>query len=449
LFGKNNSLNDNTNYYELLSSFKVKKIRKYQLIKMKVIKCRKIIPVTNKEISDGYILIDKKGKIKKIEKGDNYPKDAELIDASDLIAFPGIVDAHSHAGLSIEEIGLNMNDTNECSDPITPFVRALDAIDTTDKGFKRAISAGVTCLCITPGSGNIVGGQMTTIKTHGTIIDDIVVTENAGMKCAFGENPKRVYGNQGKMPMTRMGSLGLFRKLMIETMNYMKKWEKYDKELKEYEEELKKYQEKKNKKKKPKKPSKPEKDIKYESMIPIFKKQIPLRAHAHQANDIITAIRLAEEFDVNICIEHCSEGHLIVDYYAKKKVPAIIGPTFGFRSKIETRNKTWQTIIQLYNAGVLVALTSDHPVVPLQYQTIYAAIAHREGLSKQGAYEIITINPAKILGIDDKVGSLEKGKDADIVLFEGDPLNLQSKVQKVLIDGKIIYEAEKCRKELF
>jgi imidazolonepropionase-like amidohydrolase len=240
---------------------------------------------------------------------------------------------------------------------------------------------------------------------------------------------------------------------MMETQNYMNKWEDYEKKLKQYKEDLKDYNKKKKENKdkelkKPVEPPKPDKNIKYDAMIPIFEKKIPLRAHAHQENDIISAIRLAKEFDVDVTIEHCTHGHKVVEFLAKNKIPAIVGPTFGFRTKIELKEMTWKTYSILYDAGVLVALTSDHPVVPLQEQTLYAAIAHREGLSRQGAYEIITINGAKVLGLEKRIGSLEAGKDADIALWDGDPLLIHSKVQKVFIDGKEVYDL-KTTEELF
>ncbi|NHJ41155.1 MAG: amidohydrolase [Asgard group archaeon] len=416
---------------------------------MKAILCGKIIPVTKEPIDKGYILIDDKGKIKSIGKGFDVPKEAEIINAKKLVAFPGIIDAHCHAAVYEEEIGLTLQDGNEVTDPITPQIRVLDAINPDDKGLKRGVSGGVTCVCIAPGSANVVGGQMTTIKTSGKIVDEMIVQETAGMKCAFGENPKRVYGDmQKRTPSTRMGNLGLFRQLMIETQNYISKLDEYKNKLKQYNEDLKEYNKKvkegKDKDaKKPIEPTKPDKNIKYEAMLPIFKKEIPLRAHAHQANDIVSAIRLAKEFDVDICIEHCTHGHQITDFLVKNKIPAIVGPTFGFRTKIELVDTTWKTIGELYNAGVLVSLTADHPVVPLQFQTIYAALAMREGLPKQGAYEVLTINGAKILGIEDRVGSLEIGKDADIVLFTGDPLDIQAKPAKVFIDGNEVYDMNK------
>ena len=400
-------------------------------------------------------MIDDKGKIKKVGKGFDVPKNAEIIDAKNQVAFPGIIDAHCHAAVWEEEIGLTLQDGNEMTDPITPQIRVLDAINPVEKGMRRSISGGVTCVCISPGSANVVGGQMTTIKMHGTIVDDMVVQENAGMKCAFGENPKRVYGEgQKRMPGTRMGSLGLFRQLMVETQNYINKYEEYDNKLKQYKEDLKEYNKKvkdgKDKDaKKPVEPSKPDKNIKYEAMVPILKKELPLRAHAHQENDIVTAVRLAKEFDVDIVIEHCTHGHKIVDFLVENKIPAVVGPTFGYRTKIELREMTWKTIGTLYKAGVLVSLTADHPVVPLQEQTIYAAIAHREGLPKQGAYEVITLNGAKILGIDDRIGSIEEGKDADIVLWDKDPLDVLAKVQKVFIDGKIVYDIDTEPEGLF
>ncbi|RLI69363.1 amidohydrolase [Candidatus Heimdallarchaeota archaeon] len=414
---------------------------------MKAILCKKIIPVTHKPIDNGFILIDDDGKIKDIGTTSNFSPDVEIIDAREWIAFPGIIDPHCHASIFEEEVGLGLGDGNESTNPITPHVRVLDAINPDDRGLRRAIAGGITTLCVAPGSSNVVGGQMTTIKAYGKIVDEMIVQENAGMKCAFGENPKRLYGSQNVTPSTRMGNLGLFRQLMIETQNYLEKWAAYRKKLKDYKTDLKSYQQKMKEGKeenvqKPKEPTKPEINIKYEAMLPIFKRQVPLRAHAHQANDIITAVRLAKEFNVRICIDHCSEGHYITDFLVKEQVPAIVGPTMSFKSKIETRKKTWKTLGILYKAGVLVALTSDHPVTHCQYQFIYAILAHREGLSRQGAYEVLSINGAKILGLEQRIGSLEAGKDADILLLNGDPLDARTKVMRVYINGQKAFDLE-------
>jgi imidazolonepropionase-like amidohydrolase len=413
------------------------------VIKLKAIICKEIIPVTSEPIKNGFILIDDKGKIAKIGSIKDLPKDVEVINAKKLIAFPGLIDSHCHAGVFEESIGMGLQDGNESTDPITPHVRVLDAINPMDKGLRRALAGGMTTLCIAPGSGNVVGGQLTAIKAHGKILEDMIIQENSGMKCAFGENPKRLYGGKNITPSTRMGSLGLFRQLLMETKNYITKWEDYEKKLKNYKNDLKEYEEKKDKdKKKPVEPTKPDKNIKYEAMIPVFKKEIPLRAHAHQANDIISAVRLAKEFDLKVYIDHCSEGYMIIDFLVKNKIPAIIGPIMSYKSKIETRNKTWKSIGMLYEAGILVALTSDHPVTHCQYQFVYAILSHREGLSRQGAYEILTINGAKILGLEDRIGSLEIGKDADILLLNGDPLDARSKVMKVFINGEIVFDID-------
>ena len=411
------------------------------MITLKAIICKEIIRVTSEPIKNGFILINSDGKIEDIGLEKDLPPGIETFDASEWIAFPGLVDPHCHATVFEESIGLGLGDGNESTNPITPHIRVIDAINPDDKGLRRALAGGMTTICVTPGSGNVVGGIMTTIKTHGKIADDMVIQEISGIKCAFGENPKRLYGSRDVTPSTRMGSLGLFRQLLVETQNYMNKLAEYEKKLKQYKEDFKKFNTKKDKdSKRPDEPTKPDKDIKYESMIPIMKKKIPLRAHAHQANDIISAVRLAKEFDLLIYIDHCSEGHLILDFLVENHIPAIVGPTLSYKSKIETRNKTWKTLGILYDAGLLVALTSDHPVTHCQYQFIYAIMAHREGISRQGAFEIITINGAKILGLEDRLGSLEIGKDADILLLNGDPLDARTKVMRVYIDGTSVFD---------
>lgn len=422
---------------------------------MIAIKCGKIIPVTNQPIQDGIILVEDE-KIKEIGPVSevSIPEDAKVIGEPNWVAFPGIIDPHSHAGVYEEEAGLGTADGNEATDPVTPHVRALDAITPEDPGIKRALSGGVTTICVTPGSANVIGGKAVTIKTHGDFVKDMVIDYEAGIKCAFGENPKRVYGEQNQTPSTRMGNLGELRETLVETQNYMEKWKEYERKQAHYENQLEEWKEKKEEgeateKDRPTPPTKPEKNLMFEELSKVLRKEVPLRAHAHRKSDIMTAIRISEEFDIDFTIEHCTDGHKCVDVFKNKDIPAVVGPTLGFRSKIELRDLTWDTIGKMYKAGILVALTSDHPVLPLQFQPVYAAIATREGLPEKGAYEVLTINPAKILGIDDRVGSLEEGKDADIVLFEGEPLDARSKVMRVLVNGSMAYDRSETEGELF
>lgn len=382
------------------------------------------------------------------------PEGTEVIEGTSWTAFPGMIDPHSHAGVYEEEAGLGLGDGNEATDPVTPHVRALDAITPDDPGIKRALSGGVTTLCVTPGSANVLGGRAVIMKTHGKYLDDMVIDYEAGIKAAFGENPKRVYGEMNKTPSTRMGNVSKLRDALVNTQNYMNKWEEYERKQGRYEKKLKEWRQAREEgeakeKERPEPPSKPERNLLFEDLSKVLKKEMPLRCHAHRKSDIMTAIRIADEFDIDITIEHCTDGHKCMDIFKEKRIPAIVGPTLGFRSKIELRDLSWHTIGKMYNEGILVALTSDHPVVPLQFQNVYAAIASREELPEQGAWEVLTINPAKILGIDDRVGSLEEGKDADIVLFEGDPLDARSKVMKVLVNGEIAYDRSETEGKLY
>lgn len=422
---------------------------------MLAIKCGKIIPVTKQPIENGVILVEDE-KIKKVgaESSISIPKDAQVIDGSDWIAFPGIIDPHSHAGVYEEEVGLGMADGNEATDPVTPHIRALDAITPEDPGIRRALSGGVTTICVTPGSANVLGGKTVTMKTYGEYVEDMVLDYEAGVKAAFGENPRRVYGEMNKTPSTRMGNIGKLREALVNTQNYMNKWKEYHRKQERYERELEEWKEEKEEeevteKDRPELPTKPEKNLLYEALSKVLENEQPLRCHAHRKSDIMTAIRIAEEFDIDITIEHCTDGHKCIDVLKEKDIPAVVGPSLGFRSKIELRDLTWHTIGKLYNEGCLVALTSDHPVLPLQFQNVYAAIATREELPRQGAYEVLTINPAKILGIDDRVGSLEEGKDADVILFDGDPLNARSKVRRVLVNGEVAYDRSETEGELY
>lgn len=377
----------------------------------------KIITMAGQVLDSGSILIDA-GKIVAVGSNMEIPAGAEVINAQGKYVLPGIVDAHTHIGIFEEGIGFEGADGNEMTNPSTPQLRALDAINPLDKAFAGARAGGVTSLLVAPGSANVIGGQVLAMKTWGTVVDDMIIKEPLGLKIAFGENPKRVYSGQKKAPSTRMAVAAILRENLIAAENYRAKMEKAIDD-----------------------PDKaPERDLKMEILVRVLKKEIPLRAHAHRADDITTAIRIAEEFNVNICIEHCTEGHLIADYLASKGVSAIIGPTMGTRPKVELVNTSFKTPGILFRAGVKVALTSDHPVFPVQQLPIQAALAHKDGLPEEEALKAITINPAQIMGIADRVGSIEVGKDADIVIFNGHPFDWKTQVEKTLIDGEIVYE---------
>lgn len=377
----------------------------------------RIHTMTGQVLDGGTILMDA-GKIKAVGANLAVPANTEIIDARGKFVMPGIVDAHTHIGIFEQGIGFEGADGNEMTHPATPHLRALDAINPLDKAFQGAIAGGVTSLTVAPGSANVIGGQVLAMKTWGQVVDDMIIQEPLGLKIAFGENPKRVYSGQKKSPSTRMAVAAILRENLVAARNYMEKSEKAKAD-----------------------PDKtPDRDLKLEILVKVLKKEIPLRAHAHRADDIITAIRIAEEFDVNICIEHCTEGHLIADFLAAKGVSAIVGPTLGTRPKVELMNTTFKTPGILHKAGVKVALTSDHPVFPVQQLPIQAALAHKDGLPEEEALKAITINAAEIMGIAHRVGSIEVGKDADIVIFSGHPFDWKSQVEKTLIDGEIVYE---------
>lgn len=384
---------------------------------MRAIVNGKILTMAGQPLERGTVLIEGKT-IKAVGADIAPPPEAEVIDAAGKVVMPGIIDAHTHIGVYEQGLGFEGADGNELTNPATPHIRALDAINPMEDGFKGAVAGGVTSLVTGPGSGNVIGGQAVAIKTWGRVVDDMVLLAPSGLKIAFGENPKRVYSGQKKSPSTRMATAAILRENLTAARNYMAKSEKAKED-----------------------PDKvPERDLKLEIIVRVLKKEIPLRAHAHRADDIITAIRIAEEFDVDISIEHCTEGHLIADFLAEKGVPAIIGPALGTRPKVELVNMTFKTPGILHKAGVKIALTSDHPVSPVQNLPIAAAKAHKDGLPEEEALKAITINSAEIIGTADRVGSLEPGKDADIIILSGHPFNWQTVVEKTMINGEIIYE---------
>jgi len=376
----------------------------------------KINTITQGMIENGTILIEG-GKIKAIGQQIEIPKDAMIIDGKDQYVTPGLIDEHTHLGVYEETVDWAGADGNEMTDPSTPHVRALDAINPLEQGFIDAYQGGVTTVQIMPGSANVIGGEMSIVKTFGRVVEEMIVKELSGVKVAFGENPKRVYGQKNQMPSTRMGTAAVLRENLTKAKNYLKKLEQGKED-----------------------PTKlPDIDLKMETLIKVLKKEIPIRAHAHRADDIMTAMRIAQEFDIDLTLEHCTEGHKIADIIAQKGYRAAVGPTMSNRSKIELGDMGWHTLVELDQAGVPVSIITDHPVIPIEYITVTAAIAVREGLDERTAWKAITINPAKHMGIDDRVGSLEVGKDADIVLWSGDPFDYRTKVDMTIINGNIVY----------
>ena len=367
----------------------------------------------HEEAFRGDILVED-GKIKAIGENLEIPEDTEIVDAEGLQVYPGFVEAHGHIGLDGYGIGYEGMDYNEMNDIISPQMRGIDGVKPMDPAFPMAAAAGVTCVCVGPGSANVLGGTFTTIKTVGKRVDDMVVRDGVAMKCAFGENPKRVY--REKKDSSRMTTAALLRETLFKAKEYMEKKEAAGDDLSK----------------------RPSFDIKLEALIPVLKKEIPLKAHAHAAEDIFTALRIAREFDLKITLEHVTEGHLIAEELAKENVPLAVGPTLTSASKFELRNKSWTTPGLLAAAGCQVSIITDSPVIPQEYLPLCAGLAVRAGMEPFAALQAITINPAKHAGIADRVGSLETGKDADIVITDGCPFEVSTKVEYVFIDGKKI-----------
>lgn len=364
----------------------------------------------SKETFIADILIDG-GKIVKIGKGLSADG-AEVIDATGLQVYPGFVEAHCHIGLDGYGIGYEGHDYNELNDPVTPQVQAIDGINPFDPCMKMAAKAGVTCFATGPGSSNSIGGTFAAIKPIGTRVDNMIVKFPVAMKCAFGENPKRCYQKQGIS--SRMTNAAKIREALNKAKVYKAKIEAAGDDASKL----------------------PAYDQKSEALIPVLNHEIPLKAHAHQANDIFTAIRIAKEFGVGLTLEHVTEGHMIVDELAKENLPLAVGPTFGHASKFELQNKTWETPGILAKAGCHVSIITDAPVTPLHYLPLCAGLAIKAGMDEYEALRAVTINPAEHIGIADRVGSLEEGKDADVVIVDGCPFDVTGVIKHVLINGE-------------
>ncbi len=374
----------------------------------KLIKGGLVVTVTGENFVGDVLIED--GKIAKVGKNIKS-KNAEVVDATGKYVLPGFIDAHSHIALFEEGIG-SAQDGNEVGDPITADVRAIDAFNPYDIAIKRALDGGFTTVMILPGSANVVGGQGAIVKFKSNIVDYCIVKSPAGLKMATGENPKRVYGSMNKLPSTRLGIAAIMRSYFMKVQDYTEKKRRAIEKDGAF----------------------LDRDPKLEIGELVLKGEIPARIHAHRAQDIVTAIRIAKEFNFKLVIEHGTEAYKVADYLVENKVPVVVGP-FGFRTKIELKDQTYDNIRILNEKGVLTAIMVDHPVNPLEYANMQAALAMKYGAKKEDLIKMLTINPAKILGIDNMVGSIEVGKDADIAIWDNDPFLPQARVEKVFIEG--------------
>ena len=379
----------------------------------------KVLTMTGQVLEKGYICIEE-GKIKELgPMKDGAPfllpmgENVKIINALGAFVMPGLIEAHCHMGITEEKKGMEGDDCNETVNPITPYLRAIDAINPMDAAFHDALRAGITSAMIGPGSSNVVGGSFAFVKNYGRNIDDMVVLSPAAMKIAFGENPKVNYSGQGKSPSTRMAIAAMLREELFKARNY------YEKKCAGMKKE--------------------EEDFRYECWMPVFEKKIPLKAHVHRADDILTALRIAKEFDLDITLDHCSEGHLIAEDVKKSGFPAIVGPDLASRNKIEVQNMAFKTVGILNKAGVKTAIATDHPVSLIQSLPICAGLAVKAGMEEMEALKAITLYPAQICRVDHRVGSLQVGMDADIVIFSDSPLKVETKTLCTIIDGKIVY----------
>jgi imidazolonepropionase-like amidohydrolase len=379
----------------------------------------RVVPVEGDPIDGGTVLLVD-GKIAAVSgPGFKPPPGADVVDAAGKWVLPGFIDAHAHLGVYEEGEGWAGTDSNELTGPVQAQVRALDAINPADEGFRDAIAGGVLAVNINPGSGNPIGGQTVAIRCWGRTVDDMVLREPAGLKSALGENPKRVYGDRKETPSTRLGTAAVIRAAFVEASNYLAR------------------QDAENLSSERNGPT--PRDLKLEALGRVLRREIPWRQHCHRADDIATAMRLAHEFGYELVIDHGTEAYLLADKIAAAGIPVVIGPLFTSRSKVELRNRSLANPGRLAAAGVTIAITTDHPVVPVHFLIHQATLAVKEGLDPVTALRAVTINPARIIGVADRLGSLLPGKDADLVIWSGDPLDVMSRAEAAYVSGREIY----------
>jgi imidazolonepropionase-like amidohydrolase len=379
----------------------------------------RVVPIEGDPIDDGTVLVVD-GKIAAVSgPGFTVPPGADVVDAAGKWVLPGFIDAHAHLGVYEEGEGWAGTDSNELTGPVQAHVRVVDAINPADEGFRDAIAGGVLAVNINPGSGNPIGGQTAAIRCWGRTVEDMVLREPAGLKSALGENPKRVYGDRKETPSTRLGTAAVIRSAFVEASNYLAK------------------QAAENHSSERNGPT--PRDLKLEALGRVLRREIPWRQHCHRADDIATAMRLAREFGYELVIDHGTEAHLLADRIAAAGIPVVIGPLFTSRSKVELRNRSLANPGRLAAAGVTIAITTDHPVVPVHFLIHQATLAVKEGLDPVTALRAVTINPARIIGVADRLGSLTVGKDADLVIWSGDPLDVMSRAEAAYLGGREIY----------
>ncbi len=374
-----------------------------------------VVPVEGEPIEGGTVLL-RDGKVAAVGADIQVPEGARVVDATGRWVLPGFVEAHAHMGVHEEAEGWAGQDTNEMTDPNGARMRALDAINPAEEGFRDALAGGVTTAVIKPGSGNPIGGQTVALKTWGRIVDEMVIKQPASVKSALGENPKRVYGDQKKLPSTRQGVAAVIRDAFTRAQDYKVKRDKAAAASEPF-----------------------DRDTTMEVLVRVLDGELPWSQHSHRADDISTAIRLSEEFGYRLIVNHGTEGHLIADVLATKGIPVVVGPLFTTRSKVELRHRSLRTPGLLARAGVTIAITTDHPVVPIHFLVHQATLAVKDGLDRDEALRALTVNPARIMGLDDRVGSLAQGKDADVVIWSGDPLDVMSRALTVFIGGREVY----------
>lgn len=385
----------------------------------------KVLTITQ-GVKDNATVLVKDGKIEAVGTDVEVPEEAEVVDATGKWVTPGLFDGHSHLGLFGEPRTRATSDGNEATEPVTPQLRGIDSLNPQDPAYKDVLAGGVTTVYTQPGSANIIGGTGMVIKLRGNTVDEMVVPGTEGMKMALGENPKRVYGQgRSKMPATRMGNAAILRDALVSARNYLEKMERYEDKAEEDEDA-----------------TPPDRNLKWESLAKVLTGEMTAHIHCHRADDIITAIRIAEEFDINYTLEHVTEGYKIKDVLAEKDVPCIVGPLLMGRGKMELKDVTIKNAGIMARAGVKVCIQMDTSSGTRWLRDV-TGIAVREGMPEEEALKAITIYPAEAMGVADRMGSLDEGKDADIAIFDGNPLSNLSKCLKTFIEGDVVYDVEK------